>query len=150
MSGPRQLRWELFATGRATPDATWAVVGDLRRLPEWTDAVAVDVHDVDPLAPAVADGFVTVDPDRTLRWRVTTVERRLLEATADTPCGRLGIGLRVAPDPRGTRLVLAGGLTVDGRAARWRARTVEVPAMRGRFDRWTEAALRLGAAAEDV
>ena len=134
------VRWELFATGTAPPEATWAVVGDLARLPEWTDADTVEA----PSSPlAVGLEFVTAVGGERLRWRVTTVEPRLLEATTDTARGRLGIGVRVAADPRGTRLVLAGGLDVDGAAARWRARLVDVPALRRRFDRWTAAALRL-------
>lgn len=133
------LRWELFATGTASPEDTWALVSDLSRLPEWTDADAVEP----PLGPLEvgAEFFVSV-AGRRLLWRLTTVEPRLLEATTDVPRGRLGIGVRVAADPRGTRLVLAGGLDGDGAAARWRARLVDVPAMRRRFDRWTAAALQ--------
>ncbi len=36
------VRVELYATGAVPPEDVWAVVGDVRRLPEWTDAERVE------------------------------------------------------------------------------------------------------------
>jgi hypothetical protein len=131
-------QFELFAPSPTGPEELWAVVGDLGRLPEWTSATGVaDVPD----APVVGDEFVSLHDGGALRWSVITAERWLLEARADTDCGRLGVGVRVTADPAGSRLVLAGMLrpTVGG----VRARLVEVPRLRRRFDEWSARAVRI-------
>jgi hypothetical protein len=134
------LQFELFSAIPVSPDELWALVGDLRRLPEWTDADRV----IDPpseLPPSVGDRFTTVDGARELRWVVITSGPRLLEVkTDDGPCGRFGVGFRVAADPVGSRLILAGLL--DPARGTLRGRLVDLPALRARSERWTELALR--------
>jgi hypothetical protein len=131
------LQFELFALVPVEPSRLWALVGDVARLPEWTDATAVEGA---PEAPGVGDRFATLEGSRILRWTVITSENRLLEAKTDTACGRLGIGVSVRSDGEGSRLVLAGLL--DPSMPGWRARLVEVPRLRRRFDAWSARALR--------
>lgn len=134
-------QFEVFAAAPAAPDRLWALVGDLSRLPEWTDADAVEgVPDV----PAIGDRFTTLDGERLLNWVVITSQPRLLEAKTDTACGRLGIGLSVASDPAGARLILAGLL--DPSVPAWRARMLQVPRLRRRFDAWSTRAVRAATA----
>lgn len=129
-------RVEVFATGAADPARVWEVVGDLRRLMDWTDAEYVEAsNDIQP-----GTEFVTIDHGRRLRWRVVTFEPGLIEAVSDLPLGRLGVGARVTRDPAGTRVVLAGA--IDSARGRLRARVLHAPALRRRFDRWCRAALR--------
>lgn len=133
---------ELYAVGGAPPDQLWALVGDPTRLPEWTDATSVEVSG--PVA--VGTTLTTRDAERILEWRITTAEQRLLEVVTTLPRGELGIGVRVARDPYGSRLILAAGFTPADRVADlgWFLRGA--PALRRRFDRWTRAALRPGQA----
>jgi hypothetical protein len=132
------LQVEVFAAAPAPPAALWALVGDLSRLPEWTDAEAVARV---PTAPAVGDAFTTRVEGTALSWTVITVDQWLLEAKADTACGRVGIGVRAAPDPGGSRLILAGMLKPAVGALR--ARALEVPRLRRRFDAWSARAVRV-------
>jgi hypothetical protein len=137
------IPFEVYATSPASPAALWALVGDLRRLTEWTDAEAITGAPEPPLE--VGQRFATTDRGQERGWVVITAEDRLVEVkTDDTPCGRLGIGVRAAPDTRGgehgSRLILAGLL--DASPHSLRARTLHVPRLRARFDRWTAAALR--------
>ena len=132
------LQFEIFASSPTTPEALWDVVGTLSRLPEWTDAG--EVADP-PSVPAVGDTFTTLHRDRRLVWTVITAETWLVEARADTACGRLGVGVRVAPDPGGSRLILAGMLRPS--VGRLRARALELPRLRRRFDEWTTRAVRV-------
>lgn len=136
------LQFELFAAAPVDPARLWALVGDLARLPEWTDADAIEGA---PDVPAIGDRFTTLDGDRLLRWVVITSQPRLLEAKTDTACGRLGVGVSVAADPAGSRLVLAGLL--DASVPAWRARLLEVPRLRRRFDAWSARAVRAATAA---
>lgn len=141
---------EAFAVARCSPDALWALAGDLSRLPEWTEAEEV----VDaPAIPGVGDRFTTRDGVTERNWVVITSGPHLLEAKTDhTACGRLGIGIRVVPDPLGARLVMAGLLdpqppgTSEGGATRLRrtgvARLRDLPRLRTRLDRWTDKAVR--------
>lgn len=131
------LRFELFAVAPVDAGQLWALVGDPSRLPEWTDATAVEGA---VQAPGVGEQFSTLEGERVLRWTVITSEARLLEAKTDTPCGRLGVGVSARADDAGSRLVLAGLL--DPSVPRWRARLVEVPRLRRRFDAWTTRAVR--------
>jgi hypothetical protein len=134
------LQFELFAASPTTPERLWDVVGDLSRLPEWTDADAGGGVDD---GVGVGDTFTTVDGDRQLVWTVITAEPRLLEARADTASGRVGVGLRVAADPGGSRLVVAGMLKPS--VNRLRARLIELPRLRRRLDAWSTRAVRVAA-----
>lgn len=132
--------FELYAIGPKPPDNVWAVVSNLRRLPEWTDAEAVE--DVPDGEPAIGTEFTTVVGSQRLRWRVVTAERRIIEVEAEMPNGRLEVGLRVVPaQAGGTRIALAGRLSITGRLARVREVLVGVPGLRRRMDRWAHAAL---------
>ena len=132
------LQLEVFAAAPVPPAALWALVGDLARLPEWTSATTV--ADL-PAEPALGATFTTRQDGETLVWTLITVEPQLLEAKADTACGRVGIGARVVPDPAGSRLILAGMLRPTVGAVR--ARLVEGPRLRRRFDEWCAAAVRI-------
>lgn len=133
------LQFELFSSVPCQPERLWELVGDPARLPEWTD---VDELQQPPEPPvAVGSRFTTLDAGRQLAWVVITCEEHLWEAkTDDSACGRLGIGVRVAPDTHGSRLVLAAML--EPAASTLRARLVEVPRLRARLDRWSAAASR--------
>lgn len=133
------LQFELFASVPCPPEQLWELVGDPDRLPEWTDAEELTLRPEPPLA--VGSRFTTVDGHHRLAWVVITCEDHLWEAkTDDSACGRLGVGVRVAPDPHGSRLVLAGMLEPAG--SMLRARLVDVPRLRTRLDRWSAAATR--------
>jgi hypothetical protein len=134
------LQFEFFASVPCPPDQLWKVVGDPDRLPEWTDAEELPVRAEPPVE--VGSRFTTVDRQQSLEWVVITCDDHLWEAkTDDSDCGRLGIGVRVAPDVHGSRLVLAGMLEPAG--SMWRARLVDVPRLRTRLDRWAGRATRL-------
>jgi hypothetical protein len=129
------LPFELFTAIPVAPDVLWTLVGDLRRVPEWTDADRVIGAPEPPLE--VGARFTSVDAGRELRWVVITSAERLWEVkTDDGPCGRFGVGLRVAPDPIGSRLILAGLL--DPAGSRLRARMQHLPALRARMERWAD------------
>lgn len=139
------VRFELFAAGRARPEDVWALVGDLHRLPEWTDAERVEVRDDRP--DQAGGEIVTAEGDRRLDWTVTTRQRRLVELSTTLPRGRLGLGVRVLPDPLGSRVVLACAFEPSTRAARFRFLLLDGPALRRRFDRWASSAVRAAPAA---
>jgi len=131
-------RFEVYATGAADPDDVWALVGDLRRLPEWTDADAVEVG---PGPVAVGTEFTTVAGGRRMDWRVRTLDRHLIEAATWLPTGVLGIGVRVLPEEGGgARVVLAGAFAPKGRLASLRFALLGGPDLRRRFDRWSPVA----------
>lgn len=134
---------ELFAVGVAPPEDVWSVVGDVRRLPAWTDADAVERVEPDPVVAGTE--LVVVDRGRARMWRVITAGPRVLEVTTDTPRGPVGLGVRVARERAGSRLVLAGVLHPASTGQAVRARVLDAPALRRRFDRWTRAALDLAA-----
>lgn len=138
------VRVEIFATGGAPPEDTWAIVGDLRRVPEWTDADRVERLGPEPVE--VGTQMVVVMDGHSRLWRVVTVQPRLLEVRTDTARGTLEIGVRVIRERAGSRLVLAGVYRPGSRAQSLRARAVDAPALRRRFDRWTHAALELASA----
>lgn len=135
------VRVELFATGGAPPEDTWAIVGDLQRLPEWTDAERVERLTPGPVAVGT-ELVLTVDGGSRL-WRVSTVEPRLMEVLTETARGPLEIGVRVVRERSGSRLVLAGAFRPGSFAQTVRARALDAPALRRRFDRWSRAALDL-------
>lgn len=138
------VRIELYATGAATPEDTWAVVGNPRRWPEWTDAERVE--QVEPEPVEVGTRVRVAADGQLLDWRVTTIEPRLLEATTETGRGRLSLGVRVVRERDGSRLVVVAAYEPAGRVASWRVRLFDAPALRRRFDRWTRTALELAAA----
>ena len=136
------LRFEMFATGSAPTDALWAVVGDPWRLAEWTDVESVANVSDDP--PRVGTTIETVEAGTTRRWRITTLESRLIEMKTETERGEVGIGCRVVRDARGgSRIVLAAGLDRTG----LRARMFDAPSLRRRMERWAHNALRVAATA---
>lgn len=134
---------EQYALSVATPDELWLLVGNPRRLPEWTDAD--EVSEVDPEPPAPGGRFVTRVGRNRAEWTVNNFEPYLFEAVTAVSDGRLGIGVRVLADRSGSRLVLAGAYRPAGRAARLRFQLVGCRRLRARFDRWSAAALRLAA-----
>lgn len=137
---PTMLQFEVFSSVPDEPERLWEVVGDPDRLPEWTDADHLPVRPEPPVA--LGSRFETLDGGRRLTWTIITWEPRLWEAkTDDSDCGRLGLGVRVATDPLGSRLVLAGLLEPAGSMVR--ARLVDGPRLRARLDRWSTAAARL-------
>lgn len=138
------VRVELFATGNAPPEDTWAIVGDLRRLPEWTDAE--QVGRIEPEPAAVGSEMVIAEDGRSRLWRVVTVEPRLIEVSTQTARGPLDIGVRVVRERSGSRLILAGAYRPAGLIQTLRTRVVDAPTLRRRFDRWSQSALRLAAA----
>jgi hypothetical protein len=133
------IRFEVFAAGGASPDEAWARVGDLRRLPEWTDADAVEVP---PGPPSVGSSVVTRDAGRRLEWTVRTLESRLVEMSTSLDSGVLGIGARVVHDRLGSRVILAAALEPASRGAGWGFRLWGAPSLRRRFDRWSTEAVR--------
>lgn len=134
------LQFELFSSVPCPPGPLWDLVGDPDRLWEWTDVDQLVLRPEPPVK--VGSRFATVDAGRQLSWVVITCDDHLWEAkTDDSACGRLGIGVRVAPDTHGSRLVLAGMLEPTGTMLR--ARLVEVPRLRARLDRWSAAATRV-------
>lgn len=134
---------ELFAASSVPPEDAWAVVGDLSRLAEWTDADLVHQAHDGPVTVGTELRVVTGGQEQT--WRVLTVEPRVLEVAADMPRGHLALGVRVVRERAGSRIVLAGVMQTAGTAATLRARLVAAPALRRRFDRWTRRALDLAA-----
>lgn len=134
------LQFELFSSVPCPPERLWKLVGDPDRLSEWTDVDELVQRPEPPVT--VGSRFATLDGGRQLNWVVITCEGFLWEAkTDDSACGRLGIGVRVAPDTHGSRLVLAAML--EPAASLLRARLVEVPRLRTRLDRWSAAANRV-------
>lgn len=131
--------FELYATGPAPYEAVWSRVADPHRWPEWTDVTRVEAR---AGLPAVGDVVTTVERSA-VRWRVITVEERLLELAAELPRGRLEIGARVARPATGSRLILAARFAPASRSADLRFRLRDGRALRRRFDRWAPAAVRL-------
>jgi Polyketide cyclase / dehydrase and lipid transport len=72
---PKTINVDVSRQMNATPEAVWAVVDDLTRLPEWL-AFASAVEDVS--GPAHAGGTYTVKPphsyEPTTHWTVTEAE----------------------------------------------------------------------------
>ncbi len=130
---------ELFAVGGASPESVWELVSDPWRVAEWTDADRVEA--VEP-APLREGTVISIHHrGRTIDWRVVTLADRTIEVVADTPRGRLGLGVGVIAQQTGTRLVLVGVLRPSGSPLR--ARLVDIPRLRRRFDRWSRSALQL-------
>jgi hypothetical protein len=139
MSVQPPLQFEMFAVAVRSPDDLWALVGDLRQVAEWTDADEVVSAPEPPFG--VGTRFTTRDGERHLDWVVITSEEHLLEVKTDgCEAGRFGVGVRVSPDPVGSRLILAGML--DPVAGRVRARTLDLPPLRRRCERWVDRAVR--------
>ncbi len=136
----RTARFEVYASGPGDPAAVWDLVSDPHRLPEWTDATAVE--DLGPGPVAVGTTFAVRVGDRRLDWRVRTLDRRLIEAATFLPSGVLGIGAQVFPDAAGSRIVLAGAFAPADRRSALRFSLLGGPDLRRRFDRWSPRALR--------
>ena len=168
---PRGLSVEQYAEFVAPATRLWSIIAVPGRLPEWTGARRVEVlgpgPDALPDAAASPAADVTWSPGLrvviherdTTTWRVISLGQRVVEASAATPCGQLGIGVRVielrttdparpaaAADaaagaepagnrPPGSRVVFVARLEPAGSTVRARVR--DVPAIRRRFDRWT-------------
>ena len=152
------ISFEVYAVANRSPAELWALVGDFSRLAEWTDADAVEGPPEPPYT--VGQRFRTTDQGRGRMWTVITAPQTqdgrgdpyLVEVkTDDIDCGRLGIGIRVAHDPLGARLILAGLLdplskgeaatSWTGRRKTTAGRLVHMPRIRSRFDRWTARAV---------
>src|SRR5680860_359654 len=135
---PKAQRVELFASAAVKPEALWALVRDVRRLPEWTDAdevltVEPPATSPPPTSPppppsppsprspdldvAVGTTVVTRDGPRRLSWTVTAREPRVLELGTTLEHGRLGIGVSVVREAMGARarIVLASAYQPDTR-----------------------------------
>lgn len=134
---------EQYAEYLVPADALWEVVGDPRRLPEWTGLsvplrISADPAPEEPLDAWRSDVLARVrDGEAVRQLRIITARRGVVEVTTDAECGRVGIGVRVVGDPNrpGTsRLVVAGQLEPTRSALR--ARTFDLPRLRRRFDAW--------------
>lgn len=116
----------------------WELVGAPGRLSEWTDA--------GPPTPAPSQWTTgaqfTVPQAGGTAWSVISTGQRVVEVAGDTPCGRLGVGVRVigvrtpgdTTAPVRSRVVFVARLRPAGSPLRARLR--HVPALRRRFDRW--------------
>lgn len=152
MTGVRTSDLEIYARGPAEPDLVWALVGDPRRLPGWTDVTVVE--GLAPGGPVVeGDRFTTVEGGTRRAWRVVTRTDQLLEVDTRLPWGALGLGVRVVGDPRapradparpGTRVVLAAAFLPRSGTGRLRWLALGAPAVRRRFDRWSRDAVNGG------
>ena len=141
------VRFEMFATGRVSTDALWAVVGDPWRLAEWTDVESVAHVRGEPVR--VGTTIETVEAGTTRLWEVVTLESRLIEMRTTTERGGVAVGFRVVRDARGgSRLVLAAGLDPIGFGGRLRARLLDGPSLQRRMDRWAANALRVASATD--
>jgi hypothetical protein len=132
-------RFEIFASGPAEPDQVWALVGNPRRLPEWTDVEGVERVDAEPIE--VGSQLVVRYAGQISTWEVTTFQPRLLEAVTSLERGRLGIGVRVLADPVGSRVVLAAAFAAADRMAAAGFLLLAGPRLRRRFDRWSQGAV---------
>lgn len=133
-------RLEIFAAGWAKPDDVWALVGNPRRLPEWTDVEAVEKVDPEPVE--VGSQLVLRHGGQAQTWEVTTFRPRLLEAVTVLPAGRLGVGVRVLTDPMGSRVVLAAAFAPADRLASLRFLVAGRSRMRRMFDQWSQGAVQ--------
>lgn len=131
------LRVERYAACAASVAELWALVGDLARLDEWTDATLVAAP---PRWQEGAAATIALD-GRERTWRVLTLRERTWELAAELEQGRVGAGCHVVGEGARTRLVLVATLAPAG--SRWKARTVELPAMARRLERWAAAAVRV-------
>lgn len=134
---------EQYAEYLLPADALWGVVGDPRRLPEWTGLsaplrISAGPGPDEPLDAWESDVLARVrDGEAVRQLRIITARRGVVEVTTDAECGRVGIGVRVigeANRPGTSRLVVAGQLQ-PARGA-FRARTLDLPRLRRRFDAW--------------
>ncbi|MPZ73052.1 MAG: hypothetical protein GEU74_07440 [Nitriliruptorales bacterium] len=139
------VRFEMFQAGSVSSDVLWGLVGDLRRLPEWTDVERV--ADIRPEPVGVGSQVETVEAGSMRLWRITTWEPRLYEMRTTTERGEVRFGCRVVRDNRGgSRIILAAGLHAAGLAGGLRARLLDGPALRRRMDDWARHAVRVAAA----
>ena len=139
---PSALTIDQYAEFVASADQLWSIIGEPRRLPEWTDVVSV--RNADALDGWEAATTVTVREREETTWQVISLGQRVVEVSGATSCGQLGIGVRVialrAPDAGttgpGCRVVFVGRLEPSG--SEIRARLRDLPALRRRFDRWAK------------
>lgn len=134
---------EQYAEYLVPAEALWEVVGDPRRLPEWTGLsaplrISADAAPDAPLDAWQPDVVARVRDDQAERQvRVVTARRGVVEVTTDAECGRVGIGVRVVGEanrPGTSRLVVVGRL--DPTRSAVRARALDLPRLRRRFDAW--------------
>lgn len=133
VSAPLQV--ERYVACTADVAEVWALVGDLSRLEEWTDARLL-------AAPAAwqEGATATIELDgQPATWQVLTWQATTWELVATLPTGRFAAGCHVAGEGVRTRLVLAA--TLEPAGSRWKARTVEVPLLARRLERWAGAAV---------
>jgi hypothetical protein len=128
---------EQYAEFSVEPDALWDVVRRPGRLPEWTQGRAVD-----PPEHWEVGRRVRITERETVEWEVLSAEPRVVELRGTTPCGELGIGVRVVAGTGGspTRVVFVARLDSTRTV---RARLRDLPAMRRRFDRWAHGLRRV-------
>lgn len=127
---------EQYAEFAVEPDLLWAVVSEPSRLPEWTGASALD-----PPPRWEVGRRVRITERVATDWEVLSAEPRIVEVRGATPCGTVGIGVRVIGGRAGspTRVVFVARLED---ATGFRARFRDLPAMRRRFDRWAHGLRR--------
>ena len=155
------LTIEQYAEFTASPEALWSIIGDPARLADWTQARLGPLdHGSDFEAPgADFEPPANLDDGMPSEWlegarfvvaerkvwtaRVISRGQRVVELTADTDCGQLGIGVRVigqraaGATPGPTRVVFVARLVPSGSTLRARVR--DLPGIRRRFDRWTRS-----------
>jgi hypothetical protein len=146
------LSVEQYAEFATTTDHAWAVIGDPGRLQEWTgvkvltwatDDGATDADDALATSDFDASGWTPgaafhLSEDAAPRWQVISRGQRVVEVSATTSCGQLGIGVRVIGlRGSGTRVVFVARLEPSGSSIRARIR--DVPRIRRRFDRWSRS-----------
>lgn len=144
------LTVEQYAEYLAPAGVLWSIIGDPHRLPAWTDASRVEFASHAGKVSQWFEGLnVTVHGRSSTTWRVISAGQRVVEVSGMTSCGQLGLGARVIEIPsshgppgaqgrfQGARLVLVARLEPSRSVLR--ARVLDLPAIRRRFDRWSTA-----------
>ena len=141
------LEVDQYAEFAVPPDTLWSVIGDPRRLDEWTGSSIVDPPEVWTVGESVTvratrtQGGTSTRDGEEGSWEVISVGQRVVEARGETSCGRLGIGVRVIGASPGSRVVFVAQL--EPNRGMLQARLRDVPALRRRFDGWAASLRRL-------